>query len=317
MSNESGHPLLFSIRSYSDLSGKISADAGLPLAKVEVKEFPDGERYQRILDKVQNQDVVLLGGTITDADTLEFYDLASTIVKQGARSLTLLVPYFAYSTMERAVLPGEVVTAKTRAQLISSIPLARNGNQIAMLDLHTEGLPHYFEGGITTYHLYGKKVVTEACHKLGGTDFVLACTDAGRAKWVESLANDMGVQAAFVFKQRLSGDETRITGVSADVQGKTVIIYDDMIRTGGSLIQAANAYKNAGAKTIAAVSTHGVLPGKSEQKLQDSGLFQTIVVTDSHPNALRLKSDFLKVETVAGIFSDFLRENLFNGAGGL
>jgi ribose-phosphate pyrophosphokinase len=89
---------------------------------MEVSTFTDGERYQRILSKIENRDVILIGGTVTDEPTLELYDLASSLVSYGANSLTLVIPYFGYSTMERAVLSGEIVTAKTRARLFSAIP---------------------------------------------------------------------------------------------------------------------------------------------------------------------------------------------------
>src|SRR6185312_10534308 len=100
----------------------------------------------------------------------------------GACSLTLVVPYFGYATMERATKPGEVVTAKSRARILSSLPPARFGNRIVLMDLHTEGIPYYFEGALRTFHVYAKPRIETAARELGGDEFVLACTDAGRAK---------------------------------------------------------------------------------------------------------------------------------------
>lgn len=277
------------------------------LGKIEVQLFPDGERYQRILTNASNRDVLLVGGTASDADTLELYDLACALAKYGVRSLDLAIPYFGYSTMERAVKIGEVVTAKTRARLLSSIPRAARGNRVFLLDLHSEGIPHYFEGDITAFHVYGKPLVFQIARKLGGRDFVMASTDAGRAKWVQSLAEDLGVGAAFVFKKRIDGKRTAITGVSAQVEGRHVIIYDDMIRTGGSLVNAARAYLAAGAKVIDVISTHGLLPGDAVEKIRKSRAIRAIHVTDSHPNAPKLKSDFLKVHPVAPLLVDALR----------
>jgi ribose-phosphate pyrophosphokinase len=211
--------------------------------------------------------------------------------------------------MERAVRPGEAVTAKTRARLLSSIPEASRGNQVFLLDLHVATIAHYFEGAIRPVHVYGKPIVMEAARRLGGDGLVLACTDAGRAKWVESLANDMAVQAAFVYKRRLDGATTEVTGVSAQVAGKRVVIYDDMIRTGGSLINAARAYKDAGASAIDAIATHGVFPGDSVAKIRATGLFGKVIVTDSHPRAHARASDFLEVESVSPLLVEHLREN--------
>jgi ribose-phosphate pyrophosphokinase len=117
----------------------------------------------------------------------------------------------------------------------------------------------------------------------------------------------LGVAAAFVYKRRTDGESTEITGVSAQVAGKRVVIYDDMIRTGGSLINAAIAYRDAGAASIDAIATHGVLPGDSAQKIRATGLFGQIVVTNSHPRAVALADDFVKVESVAPLLVSHLQ----------
>lgn len=301
--------LVFSTAAYSRLAGDICALTGDETAVLERRYFPDGERYLRLHSSPAGRDVALVAGTFTDADTMELFDLACSVVKHGARSLTMVVPYFGYSTMERAVLQGEVVTAKNRARLLSAIPEASNGNRVLLLDLHSEGLPHYFEGPVRPSHVYAKPIIAEIARRLGGADFVLGCTDAGRAKWVESLANDVGVTAAFVFKRRLSGDRTEVSALDAQVQGKRVVIYDDMIRTGGSLVNAARAYRDAGAVSIDAIATHGLLPGDSIARLQATGLFGKVVVTDSHPRAVELASDFLEVETVAPLLVEHLIAN--------
>jgi ribose-phosphate pyrophosphokinase len=301
-------PLVFSTRSYAYLAADLCRLGGFAAGEVEVKSFPDGERYQRVVTPVEDESVVLVGGTTSDADTLELYDLACAIVKFGARRLTMVIPYFGYSTMERATKPGEVVTAKTRARLLSAVPPAHTGNRVLLLDLHSEGIPYYFEGGLTPTHVYAKPLVLEAARRAGGDDFVIASTDAGRAKWVESLANDLRVPAAFVLKRRVSGSETHLTAVSAAVEGKTVILYDDMIRTGGSLIQAARAYREAGAKELYAITTHGLFPGESLAKIRAAGLFRQIVATDSHPRARDVAGDFLMVASCASLFVPHLRD---------
>jgi ribose-phosphate pyrophosphokinase len=300
--------LIFSTRRYEYLrEDLVRAGAGDP-GSIEVATFPDGERYQRVETPVSGRDVVLVGGTVSDADTLELFDLACSVVRYGARSLTLVIPYFGYSTMERAVKAGEVVTAKTRARLFSAIPLAAGGNRVLLVDLHAEGIPHYFEGGIRPIHVYAKPLVVELARRFGGADMVLACTDAGRAKWVESLANEMGVPASFVFKRRLDGSHTEVTAMSAAVSGKSVVIYDDMIRTGGSLIAAARAYQAAGAVNLTAIATHGVFPGDALERLCETGLFSAIACTDTHPRATELAGASLQVVPIAGVLKRALEE---------
>ena len=302
-------PLLFSIPRYDYLGKAIAAFANYELGVITRKVFPDGEHYSRIETDPADRDVFLIAGTVDDAATLELYDLACGLAMMGAYRLSIVMPFYGYSTMERSILPGEIVTAKTRARLLSSIPLASRGTQVFLLDLHVASIAHYFEGGIRPIHIYGKSLVTAAARRLGGDSFVLACTDAGRAKWVESLANDLEVPAAFVYKRRLDGAQTEVTGVSAQVNGKRVVIYDDMIRTGGSLINAARAYRDAGASHIDAIATHGLFPGDSLATLRATGLFGKIVVTDSHPRAVDLADDFLEVDSTARLLTEHLISN--------
>ncbi len=301
-------PLVFSIQRYAYLRDDLLRVGQFELGSVEATTFPDGERYQRLASSVSGRDAILVGGTVSDADTLELFDLASAIVAYGAHTLAIVIPYFGYSTMERAVKPGDVVTAKTRARLLSSVPMAPSGNRIFLVDLHAEGIPHYFEGGVRPVHVYAKSVIVELARRFGGDDFVLACTDAGRAKWVESLANELGVPASFVFKRRLDGSHTEVTAMSAAVSGKSVVIYDDMIRTGGSLISAARAYKAAGATKIHAIATHGVFPADALDRLHETGLFSTIACTDTHPRANELAGSVLQVAPVAPVLVRALGE---------
>lgn len=304
-------PLLFATEAYAALAAEVVALGAAEWGRVERKRFPDGERYRRLLDEVADREVVLLGGTIGEEDTLELFDLGCAVVKYGARSLMLLVPYFGYQTMERAVKSGEIVAAKTRARLLSAIPPAAESNHVVLLDLHAEGIPHYFEGAVRPTHLYAKAVVAEAIRDLLPEGGVVACTDAGRAKWVESLANDLGLPAAFVFKRRLDGERTAVTAVSAQVEGQDVVIYDDMIRTGGSLMEAAKAYRAAGARRVAAVTTHGVFPGDALLRLKDSGLFERVVSTDSHPRAAeqaKRAPGFLEIRPIAGLLAEAIAE---------
>jgi len=296
--------IVFSTESYAYMADAICALGSFERGQVERKTFPDGERYQRVLGTCAGADIAVVGGTISDSDTLELFDLACAMVKYGARRLTLVIPYFGYSTMERAIHDGEVVTAKCRARLISAIPPAAMGNRVLTVDLHAAGIMHYFEGGISPVHVYAKPLVEAAAQRLGGDDFVLGCTDAGRAKWVESLALGLNVTPAFVYKRRVDGSRTEVTGVSAHVKGKPVVIYDDMIRTGGSLLGAARAYEQAGATSIAAITTHGLFPGDALDRLQASGLFSEIVATDSHPRAVELGGEFLRVESIASLLAE-------------
>jgi ribose-phosphate pyrophosphokinase len=290
--------LLFSIPSYAYLEPSFLAADDFERGEIERKNFPDGERYLRIVTELWGRDVVLLGGTPTDVDWLEVFDLACGIARGGAKSLVIVMPYFGYSTMERAVKSGEVVVAKTRARLLSSIPAPEGGTRVFLFDLHTDGIEFYLDDRVLTRHVYGAPIVTKKIQeRMGNKTFVLGACDAGRAKWVQSLARDLHVEPAFVYKRRdATTGGTSVTGINADVRGREVVVYDDMIRTGSSLIQAGRSYLAAGATKVHAIASHLVLPGDSWEKLQASGVFASVMGTDSHPGCQKLpKEDVVSI----------------------
>jgi len=299
--------LVFSTAADSALAERLCAlGAGEP-GRIERETFEDGERGMRLGRPVSDADAILVGGTGSDADTLELYDLACTLVECGLHALTLVVPYFGYSTQERPTREGESVTAKTRARLLSSIPLPSGGLRVLLVDLHTAGLPFYFEGGVRPVHVSARPLFVEAIREHAPGGCVVASTDAGRAKYVEALANDLRVDASFVFKRRDAGG-TRVLAVSARVAGQHVMLYDDLVRTGGSLIAAAEAYREAGAARITALATHGVLPGDAVERLEASGLFTRLIVTDTHPRARQLAGGFVEVRSVVPLLAAALAE---------
>ncbi len=302
--------LVFSTQAYLPLARELAASGGFEMGEFEREIFPDGERYLRLTRPVAARSVVLVGGTVSDSDTMELFDAASGLVHYGVERLTMVIPFYGHGTMERVTAEGEIVTAKTRARLLSAIPPSHAGNRVVLLDLHAEGIPFYFEGALRPVHLSARTLIVDEIKKLGLKDYVMACTDAGRAKWVQGLANDLGKLASFVFKKRVSASETEVIAMNADVRGRAVVIYDDMIRSGSSLIKAAKAYKAAGASDIYAIATHGILPGESLTKITQSGLFKKVIVTDSHPEARRREGGLLSVVSVAPLLASYLKTDV-------
>lgn len=274
--------------------------------------------------------VVLVGGTVSDEETAQLLSYAHALARAGAWEVRVVVPFMGYSTMERAIKPGEAVKAKTRALLLSAVLCSVPSNCVFLVDLHAEGIQHYFEYGVHVKHIYAKPVIIDSVKQIlvddyklrtGKTElsedelaealktpFVFASTDAGRAKWVESLTSDMArlglnAESAFIIKRRLSGEKTEVRDISAHVEGLLVIIYDDMVRTGGSLIKAGDAYRAKGASDVAGILTHCVMPGKSKEKLKASKAFRVLVVTDSHCRAELLAGDGLVVNSITALLA--------------
>ncbi|MFK7824561.1 MAG: ribose-phosphate diphosphokinase [Oligoflexales bacterium] len=301
------HPfLVFASPCYQYLQDEICLKGGYEKGIIEFRRFTDGEHYLRIDSNVSGRDVVVIGSTLPGNHFLEFYDLASGLVQYGARSLTLVLPYYSYSTMERATRFGDVVTAKTRARMLSSLPQASLSNKIVMIDLHSEGIPHYFEGTLRPVHIYASEVISEVAKSWAGSEFVLASTDAGRAKWVESLASKLGVEPAFLLKKRLGDEKTKVVAPASPIKDKSVVIYDDMIRSGNSLIEAAKAYSNAGAKTIYALCTHGIFSSNAISRLRDSSLFKKIMTTNTVPGTEKINDKLIEVRSICPMIVEYL-----------
>jgi ribose-phosphate pyrophosphokinase len=299
---------LVSTASSLPFAQRLADRLGVPVSGIDRQHFPDGESYLRfeIADRLAllGKHVVLVGATESPASLDDLYRLGCAASKHGARSLVLVIPYFGYSTMERAVRPGEIVTAKTIARQLSAIPRATQGNWVLLMDLHSSGIVHYFEADTVALELYAEPKILGTIERLDLKQLCLASTDMGRAKWVEVFANRLHAPLALIHKKRLSGSQTTISAVVGDVAGKDVVIYDDMIRTGGSLVQAAEAYLQAGAASIHAAATHLVLPEGTVARLEAAPL-KRVLGTDTHPNHRQVEGrPRFEVVSVADLFAD-------------
>lgn len=284
--------IVFSTRNYAGLGSDIAWAGGFVTGAVEARTWPDGELYQIVKTPVSGRDVALVAGTGSEPDTLEAFDLACALVGQGARRLTVLIPFFGYSTMERAALPGEAVTTKSRALIWSGLPRAPQGNHILVLEPHTPGLPHYFGPENRVTGLDAASLMMEMLDGFPAEGHVLCSPDIGRIKWVDALASATGREAAFVLKRRLKGGSVKAFGVTGDVKGRNVILCDDMIRSGDTLLRAAEACLKAGAREISAVAVHGAFAPGAIRTMRDTGLIKSLRCTDSHPEARRHASDW-------------------------
>ncbi len=278
---------------------------------IDTLTFPDGEHYWKIRNSqnIKGKPAIYICGTIDDNAIFELYNVASTLVREQCSSLHLVIPYFGYSTMERAVKEGEVVSAKNIACMLSSIPVAPHGNFVYMIDLHSLGTQYYFEKSIHPIHLTSWEVIRQIV-KDCGSNLVLASTDMGRAKWIEKMGNELGLNTAYIMKKRISGSETVVEALNADVKGKNVIIFDDMIRSGSSIIKAAEAYKNAGAKDISVICVHGIFVNNAIEKLKNTGIIKALYCTNTHSKVQDIDDNFIKVYDVSKVIFNGLKISL-------
>lgn len=274
------------------------------------KTFSGGEKYFRIdlLDRMAffSRDVVIVGSTHTDKAFSEVCRVGTAAAKYGAHRIIFCLPFFGYSTMDRAVLAGEIVTTKINARILSQLPQGDVRSCFLMLDLHTAGLVHYFEGECLRFELYAQSVLTEAVMELGLSDFMFASADLGRPLWVETFAKKFDTSLAFIRKSR-NFETTKIEDVIGDVEGKNVIIYDDMLRSSRTAVHAADAYLAKGATAVYLVASHGAFNNDRAIELLERSKIQKIVITNSHPMSEHprvVRSNKFVVKDVSHLFAD-------------
>ena len=246
-----------------DLAKELASVMGCDYIQAATTTFPDGECYTRIDAEKLDDDVVIVQTTSPDSKLIELLLLQDAVRRLGAKSITLVIPYFGYARQDRVFKPGEPESAKVMCQ-----HLDMNCDRVITVDIHKEAVLNYFNH--PHKDLKAAPVIAEY-FKGKGIDMVLSpdIGAAGRAKMVGEV---MGVPYDHLEKTRLSGTDVRIAPAKADVKGKKVLIVDDMISTGGTIIAAAYALRDAGAAGISVACTHGVFVNNAIEKFTGSSL---------------------------------------------
>ena len=244
---------------------------GADLVPVEQRVFPDGEVYVRVPERLRDEHVVIVQSTQPNTALVELLFLEDAAHQQGAREITVVVPYYAYSRQDRVFQPGEIVSAKAVAELIEL-----KADRFVTVDPHKEHILGFF--GIAAH---GVSAVPQLAAHLGtaGVDTVLA-PDKGALDRAKEAASILGADFDYMEKTRLSGTEVVMNAKSLDVRGKTVAIVDDIISTGGTIATAATELKRQGAARVVAACTHGLFLNNAIERLRTAGC-DDVVATDS------------------------------------
>ncbi len=296
----------------------ISKQSGIPILEIKSKYFPGGELYHRFLEDNRfyflKRDVIIVTATDTDESIESLYRFGCALSMLGSEQRIFVVPFLGYSTMERAVKPNEIVSLKTQMRKFSSIPRASR-NYFLLMDLHVSSTIHFFEGDTVRFELYAEPTLTKGITDIIQPDFdnlIFASADLGRPNWVKAYAKKFGTKMAFVDKTRFE-DNTEVYAVIGDVMGKDVIIYDDMTRSGGTLMNASQAYLDNGAKSVSAVLSHCAFDNIEVAELLDKSPLKKIVTTNSHPmsqDPIIPFSDKIHAEDVSPIFCGIISQIL-------
>lgn len=303
MRNSSQYVVVANLAS-TELGIKVAAALGLEFTTMERKIFADGENYHAFPEDIAGKALIIVASTHTEGSHQELMDLIQGGRYYNAASVNVVIPYLGYSTMERAKRGSfEIPKGVTRTRQI----FRAHPDFVAFVDLHSEAVLHAHGGEISTKHIWTGELVVDQLQKMDLGEFVLVSPDYGFSKQVAKLASLLNCPHTAADKDRYDTDKTIVSQVSSVVKGKTAVICDDMIRTGGSIIQTAERCVDAGAKEIAVLATHLVMAGDSRQRFLDSSITK-VIGSDSFPG--RVSDDLIEVYSVAPLLAKILKSYL-------
>ncbi len=308
--NNNNQLKVFSGRANVPLAEKIAQYLGDPLGKITLQNFPDGEFLARIDEDVRGRDVFLVQPTChpVNENMMELLIILDSLKRASAARITVVLPYYGYARQDRKDQGRVPITAKLIADLVTTAGASR----VVALDLHAAQIQGFFN--IPVDHLHAGPVLHEHIRAMGiaSEDFVVLSPDEGSIKRTLKYQKKLGGGIAIVDKRRLSATETNAANIiGASLKGKIVAIFDDMISTASSVINAANiAYFN-GAREIFVCATHGVLCGSSISNLKIAPINQ-IAITDTIPLTPDKQLGKIKVLSVALLLADAIKRIHFN-----
>ena len=288
----------------TDMGVKVAAGLGLEFTHMERRIFADGENYHAFPEDIAGKALIIVASTHTEGSHQELMDLIQGGRYYNAASVNVVIPYLGYSTMERAKRGSlEIPKGVTRTRQI----FRARPDFVAFVDLHSEAVLHAHGGEISTKHIWTGELVVEHLKEMDLGEFVLVSPDYGFSKQVAKLASLLNCSHTAADKDRYDTDKTIVSQVSSVVRGKTAVICDDMIRTGGSILQTAERCMDAGAAGIVVLATHLVMAGDARQRFIDSSITK-VIGSDSFPG--RVSDDFLEIYSIAPLLAKILRNYL-------
>ena len=249
----------------------------LPMTKAVVRRFADMEIFVEIQENVRGEDMFVIQSTSFPANDnlMELLIVIDALRRASARRITAVIPYFGYARQDRKVGPRTPISAKLVANLITQA----GANRVLTVDLHAGQIQGFFD--IPTDNLYAMPVIVKDIRDaMTGNHLMVVSPDVGGVVRARALAKRLGTELAIVDKRRERAGESEVMNIIGAVEGRSCIIIDDIIDSGGTICNAAEALMKAGAKEVCAYASHGVLSGGAVARIQSSAL-KSMVVTDS------------------------------------
>jgi ribose-phosphate pyrophosphokinase len=298
-----GELKVFSGNANRPLAEKVCDYLGISLGNAEVKTFSDGEISVEINENVRGKDVFIIQSTCppVNDNLMELLIMIDAARRASAGRITAVIPYYGYARQDRKVAPRQPISAKLVANLIT----VAGASRVLTMDLHAGQIQGFFD--IPVDNLYARPVLLHYLKEHFKDDLVIVSPDAGGVERARAFAKRLDASLAIIDKRREGANVAEVMNIIGDVKGKTAVIVDDMVDTGGTLTKAASALLDKGASAVYACCTHPVLSGNAVQRIAESPL-KELIVTDTIPLSEEArKCSKIKVLSVGKLFGEAVR----------
>ena len=294
--------LIFSGDANQQLAREICEYLNVRLGDAQIKTFSDGEISVKLNENVRGRDVFIIQPISSPANDnlMQLILMMDAVRRASAARMTVVMPYYGYGRQDRKSEPRVPISARVMADLIESM----GPNRMLCMDLHADQIQGFFH--IPVDHLYAAPVFVEYIKEKNLAEPVVVSPDSGGVERARFLARQIGAGLAIIDKRRPQANVSEVMHVIGDVEGKTCILYDDMIDTAGTITKAASALKNNGASSVMACATHAVLSGPAIDRLQDSNIDE-IILSNSIELPAEKQIPKIKVLSVAALYGEAIR----------
>jgi ribose-phosphate pyrophosphokinase len=292
---------IFTGNAHPALARDIAAYLGVPLGNATVSSFPDGETFVKINDNIRGRDVFIIQPTCppTNQNLMELLIMVDAARRASAARITAVIPFFGYARQDRKDQPRVPITAK----LVANLLVAAGVNRVLTMDLHAQQLQGFFD--IPVDHLHAMPVMVSYIRTLAIENLIVVAPDVGGVKMASAYAGALNTLFVIVVKQRKSATETEASHIIGEVEGKNVLIVDDLTETAGTITGAARILRKHGALDIYAGISHTILTDLAVERLKDSDL-RELISTNSVPARLTLGSRVTSI-SVAELLGEGIR----------
>ncbi len=293
---------IFAGSSNLELADEICRYLGVPQGKQVLKRFSDGEVAYQVLENVRGTDVFVVQPSCppVNESIMEMLIMIDAFKRASARRITAVMPYYGYARQDRKDKPRVPISAKIVGDLLTAV----GANRLLTMDLHADQIQGFFN--IPVDHLFAAPVIMEYLATLNLQNLAIVSPDAGGVERARFYAERLKCNLAIIDKRRGVTNEAEIMNIIGDVQGQEVVVVDDMIDTAGTLVKAAVALRDQGAKKVFAAATHPVLSGPAIQRLRESPV-ERVIVTNSIEVAEGKRIDRLTVLSIAPLLGEAIR----------